>query len=502
MKYIYKIIILLVITLSLNGCNDDEFLTAEYYEGIVDVNFLTSPSHARPAVTGVYDVMSYKGTNWDKMILGSSGADDIVEQHGDANWASLIAIDQYRWVPEEQGDPKHIWKYWQAYYAGIQRANLVLEKLPPLEGLNESLKQRYIAEVKALRAYYYYNLVTAFGDVPLILHSQGYEDAINITRSPEADVWAQIITDLNDASAVLPDTYDSPDDEGRVTKGMANALLTQVYLWQKDWSKAEAAAKKVIESPAGYSLEPNYADLFNGVSENSTEAIFTAKRAAGAEVQSIWSDYIDETNYVVLWGPFASWSWFYQPDPDFVRNNTYVDATDYRLDTVTYDVINEKYDLNNDGDYDNDNIWHSPPGDIHMMKWIPVNVDLTTGAIWSGGYGYIDQIMIRLSEVYLDYAEALVHQGRGSEALIYINKVRNRGGSGDVTTTDQSELERIILNERKVEFCFEGKRFFDLKRAGKLSEYLGPLGWKDYMVNYPIPQEEIDLTQMVQNPGY
>ncbi len=503
MKHINIYLVLLIFTLSLNGCNEDDFLTAEYYEGVVDVNFLETPAHAKPAVTGVYDVMSYKGANWDKMILGSSGADDIVEQHGDAVWASLIAIDQYRWMPEEQGDPKHIWKYWQAYYAGIQRANLVLEKLPELEGMNETLKKRYIAEVKALRAYYYYNLVIAFGDVPLILKSQGYDDAIGITRSPEADVWAQIVIDLTDAASDLPDSYDSQEDKGRVTKGMANALLGQVYLWQKDWGKAEDAAKKVIDSPAGYILESNYADLFNGVSEYSKEAIFTAMRAAGSESQNIWSDYMDETNYVVLWGPFASWSWFYQPDTNFVRHNNYIDATDYRIDTITYDVVNEKYDLNNDGDFTNDPIWHSPPGDIHLMKWIPVNVDLTTGAIWSGGYGYVDQMMIRLAEVYLDYAEALIQQGKDvNTAIGYINMVRNRGGAGDITTTNKDELLDIILNERKVEFCFEGKRFFDLKRAGKLQQFLGPLGWKDYMVNYPIPQEEIDLTQMKQNDGY
>jgi hypothetical protein len=503
MKKINIYLVLLVFVLTLGGCNEDEFLTADYYQGVVDVNFLTSPAHAKPAVTGVYDVMSYMGTSWDKFILGSSAADDIVEQHGDACWASLIAIDQYRWVPEEHGDPKHIWKYWQAYYAGIQRANLVLEKLPALEGMNEDLKKRYIAEVKALRAYFYYNLVIAFGDVPLILNTLGYEGAINITRSPQSEVWAQIIKDLTEAGKDLPDTYSDQSDKGRVTKGMTNALLDQVYLWQKDWAKAEAAAKKVIDSPAGYELEPNYADLFNGVSEYSKEAIFTAMRAAGSEKQNIWSDYMNETNMIIYWGPFASWSWFYQPDTNFVRHNTYIDPTDYRIDTMTYDVIYEKYDLNNNGDFTDDKVWHSPPGDIHMMKWVPVNVDLTDGSIWSGGLGYVDQFMIRLSEVYLDYAEALIRQGKDvNTAIEYINRVRRRANASDITTTNTQELLDIILNERKVEFCFEGKRFFDLKRVGRLKEFLGPLGWKDHMVNYPIPQEEIDLTQMTQNDGY
>jgi len=499
MKRINKYIIMLIAVVAISGCNEEEFLTAEYYDGIVDQTFLTSPAHAKPAVTGVYDVLSYKGLNWDRMILGSSGADDIVERHGDSNWASLIAIDEYRWTAQEFGDPKHIWKHWQANYAGIQRANLVLEKLPDLNGINEDLKKRYLAEVKALRAYYFYNVVTAHGDVPLILENLGYEGSINITRSPEAEVWAQIIKDLKEAEVDLPDSYDSVEDAGRVTKGMANALLAQVYLWEKDWSSAANSAKKVINSSAGYSLEPEYADLFNGVSEYSKEGVFTAMRASGSETQSIWSDYVDETNYIVLWGLFQSWSWFYQPDPDFVRNNDYIDATDVRIDTMTVDARNETYDINNDGIQQEIPIISEVA--INVMKWVPVNVDLTQG-VWTGGTGYVDQILIRLSEVYLDYAEALVQQGNASEALSYINMVRNRAHASDITTTNKEELLDIILMERKVEFCFEGKRFFDLKRAGKLSEVLGPLGWKDFMVNYPILQEEIDLTKMTQNPGY
>ncbi len=499
MKHINKYIVLLIVIIAISGCDQDEFLTAEYYNGVVDQTFLTAPSHAKPAVTGVYDVLSYKGLNWDRMILGSSGADDIVEQHGDSNWASLIAIDEYRWTAQEYGDPKHIWKHWQANYAGIQRANMVLEKLPKLEGLNNDLKNRYLAEVKALRAFYYYMVVTAHGDVPLLLKTGGYEEAINITRNPEAEVWDQIEKDLMEAQVDLPDSYDSDEDAGRVTKGMANALLAQVYLWKKDWAKAESSASKVINSSANYSLESEYADLFNGVSEYSKEGVFTAMRATGSETQNIWSDYIDETNYIILWGLFQSWSWFYQPDPDFVRNNDYIDATDVRIDTMTVDARNETYDINNDGVQQDIAIISDVA--INHMKWVPVNVDLTQG-VWTGETGYVDQILIRLSEVYLDYAEALVQQGRAAEALTYINMIRNRAHASDITTTSKEELLAIILMERKVEFCFEGKRFFDLKRVGKLKEFLGPLGWKDHMVNYPIPQEEIDLTSMSQNPGY
>ncbi len=498
MKYIDKFLLLIISILTVGACNQEEFLNAEYYGGIVDENFLTVPSHAGPAVAGVYDVLSYKGTVWNRMNMGSSAADDIVEDHGDANWQNLINLDKYIWLPEN-GD---IWKHWTSQYVGIQRANIVLNRLPSLDDINPDLKKRYLAEVKALRAYYYYNLVTAFGDVPLITTEIGYGDAINLERAPEADVWEQIITDLKEAGADLPDSYDANEDAGRVTRGMTNAMLSRVYLWQKDYSNAANAALAVINSPANYALEADYAALFNGISQYSKEGVFTAMRAANSEKQSIWSDYMDETNYMILWGPFRSWSWFYQPDTNFVRHNNTIEPGDYRIDTITYDVNYECYDLNNDGDCTNDVIYESPPGNIHLMKWVPVNVDLTTGLMWTGGYGNINRYLIRLSEVYLDYAEALVELGQAPQALQYINLVRNRANSTAVTTTDANELRDIILNERKIEFCFEGLRFFDLKRVGRLKEFLGPLGWKDHMVNFPIPQEEIDLTKMTQNPGY
>ncbi len=498
MKKLYKTIVVFALLVVLSACNEDEFLTVEYKNGITDQSFLTSPVHAEQAVTGIYDCLGFQGVfNWTRIILGSSAADDIVEDHGDPGWPDLINVDKYRWTPQNI----HIWDHWTDNYVGIGRANQVITKVPELKGLEAGLANRYVAEAKALRALYYYNLVTVHGDVPLITVPVSYEQSKNLTRNPETEVWSQIIKDLVEAKDQLPDSYGA-GELGRVTKGFANGMLSRVYLWTKEYEKAAAAALAVINSPAGYQLQTGYADLFNGVANESKESVLAVMNAAEMPEGSIWARQRDETNRNYLWGPYFSWSWFIQPSRDFIDKD--IEAGDVRVDISTLDSKkNETYDINNDGIIDvNDAIPSSPPGDVHLMKYVPANTDLTSGTVWSGGLGWVHVHIFRYAEVLLNYAEAMVEQGRPNEALPYINKIRNRGGLGNIITTDKKQLQDIILHERKVEFCFEGMRFFDLKRVGRLKEFLGPLGWTDKNVVFPIPQEEIDLTMMQQSDGY
>ncbi len=483
-----------------HSCNEDEFLEHDYVNAVVSDNFLTIPSHADKAVVGMYNVLLYHGLySFDRLILGSSAADEIVEDHNDPLWSQLIDLDKYRWKAENA----FVWEHWTDNYTGIMMANSIVNKVPEIEGMDNVLGVRYVAEAKALRALFYYNLVTAHGGVPVFSEVLSPPAGRNITRASEQEVWDQILADLNDAVAGLPDAYEKADDKGRVTKGFANTLLSKAYLWQKDYTNAASTALEVINSPAGYALEAEYADLFNGVSEFSKERIFGINFASGIE-GSIWSRVEDVTNRWYMYGPFASWSWFYQTSRDFV--DAEVALGDTRMDTVTLDMRNgEKYDLNNDGVIDSkDKIPANPPVDTHLMKWVPFNQDLTnTGEVYLGNQGFVDILVFRYAEVLLNYAEALVELGRENEALPFINEIRIRAKLDKITTTSTSELRDIILHERKVEFCFEGKRFFDLKRVGRLEEFLGPLGFKKGIhENFPIPQTEIDLTKMEQNPGY
>lgn len=495
MKNIYLIIITFTLVL-FNSCQES-FLDQPYENGLVDANFFKTPEHAEKALTGVYDVLGFEGQYiLTRQTLGSASADDVSNLHGDNARVGqgLIEVDLYNWYPSS----RYIMDHWFSCYKGIGRANQVIEKIPGIEDLSAALLSRYIAEAKTLRALYYYNLVTAYGDVPLILKPITLEESKEITNTPESETWAQIITDLTSSIDALPVDY--PETQrGRITKGFAYALLSKVYLWTKEYDKAIAAANNVT----GYTLEANYMDLYNGVAENGDEKILDVMNVSGSPTENIWTTESSEVNRLVLTGPLYSWSQSNQPARPFIDN--FFEEGDIRLRDAVLDKKNgDTYDLNGDGVIDEkDVIPDNIPVMAHSLKGVRLGDDLTSGAVWSGGLQNVNINIMRYGEVLLILAEALNESGKPDEALVPLNKIRVRAGLEPITSASQSEMRALILHENGAEFCFEGHRFFDLKRAGKLQEVLSPLGWvSGKMEVFPIPQTEIDLTSLVQNPGY
>jgi starch-binding outer membrane protein, SusD/RagB family len=489
--------IALLLFISFSSC-DDSFLEQEYKNGLVDVNFFKTPDHAKSALTAVYDVLGFEGQyNIARKVLGSSSADDILEDHGDFSrvGAGMIEVDKYTW----NSSSRYILDHWYSSYKGIKRANDVIANVPLIKDLSSELSIRYVSEAKALRALFYYNLVTAFGDIPLITEPISPNETKNLTNDPSAEIWAQIVTDLEGAKSKLPATYDAAN-LGRVTSGFCNAMLSKVYLWTGEYQKAIDAANAV----SGYSLEPKYADIYNGVAESGKEIILDVMMASGAPTEDIWHTERSEVNRSILYGPFFAWSKFNQPSRNFIDNM--FTANDVRkgpgvlLDHLRGDV----YDRNGDGNITSpaDDIPANDPVNAHVIKYVKKGADLNSGTVWSGGLQTVNVIITRYAEVLLNLAEAYNESGQGTKALIPLNSVRQRAGLDAVTTTDKTQLKDIILKERALEFAWEGHRFFDLKRAGKLSEVLSPLGWQPHMTVFPIPQTEIDLTEMKQNKGF
>lgn len=499
MKRINKILLVLIAIWVVSACKES-FLDQKYENSLVDVNFFTTPAHAEQAVIGVYDVLGFEGQYiLTQFVLGSSTADDVQEDHGDFSLVGtgMIECDKYTW----HSSSKYIMDRWFSSYKGIERANYVILKVPGIEGLDKSLADRYVAEAKVLRALFYYNLVTCYGDIPLFTKPITLDEAKVRERDPQAEVWKQIVLDLTEAVSVLPDKYGA-SDLGRVTKGFTNAFLSRVYLWTKEYDKAALVAQAVISSPAKYGLEPKYSDIFDGTVETGQESILDLMCASGGGQGNIFQTEISEVNRVIYWGPFLSWSHFMQTSRNFIDNA--FEPGDLRKKASVLDMrAGDKLDMNNNGILTDDVIPANPPVDAHNMKYVPRGVDLTAG-IWSaGGFQTLNIHIMRFSEVLLNLAEALNEQNKPSEALTYLNKVRNRAGLPSATSTNKTELANIILHERAVEFCFEGYRFFDLKRAGKLTEVLGPLGFVTGRNEvFPIPQIDIDLSKMKQNPGY
>src|SRR5213594_5099407 len=257
--------VLLVLGLA-GGC---DFLTTEPKGVLTTENFFKSADQAIDATNATYNMLR----EWQVHVFSWIGLTDIVSDDatkgstpGDASF--LLDIDDLNFDPRNLAfsDP------WAGYYKGIARANVAIENIPAVS-MDATLKARLTGENKFLRAYYYFFLVRAFGGVPLITHPLTPDQFIQ-PRATADEVYALIEQDLQDASAVLPTKLQyAAADVGRATKGAAQGMLAEVYLYRKDYAHALTYADSVIGRP-GYGLFADYATLFTDAGENSTESVW------------------------------------------------------------------------------------------------------------------------------------------------------------------------------------------------------------------------------------
>lgn len=339
---------------------------------------------------------------------------------------------------------------WRDMYDGINRTNNILDAIPNVGELSSAQAEQYRGEALFVRALHYSLLVSYFGDVPIVTApSRGVDESSLVARNPAADVYALIIADLEEAATLLP----TGRGNGRATADAANALLARVYLETGAYAQARDKATLLIASPA-YTLPVSYATVFR--TNNSSESIFELQYS------------INNSNSQAFWffTPDLGGRWGYSPTADLYAS---FEAGDTRRDVSIGidqgDRYGNKYERIENGD---DNI-----------------------------------AVLRLAEMYLIRAEANARL-TGAEAAVRadINEVRNRAGLADLpaTVTSQADLLNAVLQERRVEMAFEGRRFFDLRRLG-VAEAL--LGIPATHLVWPIPQAERDVNeQLSQNAGY
>jgi hypothetical protein len=285
MKYIKITLLLTMLSLSLSQCKKS-MLDVDPTIPISTLNdYYKNESEAVKAVNATYTPLSaiYNGSAWhlgdimsDDADLGGGGGGDGLEtaELDDFTVTSFNPIVKLMWA--------------QCYF-GVLRANLVIEKVPQVPVMTESVRKRSIGEGKFLRALYYYHLVRNFGDVPLYTNVIDVSQAAVIARSPKEQVYAQIINDLKAADSLLP-VRNTGDDLGRATQGAARGLLASVYLTLGDKTNAALAAKSVIDNASvyGYQLWNDYGDNFKLENENGKESVFEVQyRSGGGQ----WSDY-------------------------------------------------------------------------------------------------------------------------------------------------------------------------------------------------------------------
>ena len=460
--------------------------------------FWQTQDDATKAVNAMYaNTREYKFVAFAPLAVESLGSDDAVtgSDPTDGSVAFMSQFDNFTVTSTNRELPD----FWNGMYQEINYCNQVIDNIPKIS-MDANLQTRYIAEAKFLRAYSYFRLVRAFGDVPLRLHLPQNSSEYNIPRTPKDQVWAAIEQDLTDAEAVLPPTYSGPD-LGRATKGAAQALHAKVALYQKKWSDVLNYTNQVIQSNL-YSLFPDFEKQYRVQNENNSESIY--------EIQCTYlPNNSDASN--------SQYSQIQQPRGGFDGNGWgYNNPTQDLADAFEPNDprLNGTILFRGSTSAEGDLIPLTAANPMYNYK------SYTPFASYVNDNNGSDQNVrvLRYSDVLLMNAEANNELGNTPDALASLEKVRKRARDyaishgaptttlPEVTTTDQATLRKDIYHERRVELAMDfDSRYFDVIRQGRGTEVFGPLGWKAGKNEvWPIPQIEIDNSfgVLTQNTGY
>ncbi|WP_374166754.1 RagB/SusD family nutrient uptake outer membrane protein [Arcticibacter sp. MXS-1] len=491
LNYINKrniIIALGAMTLSFSSCTND-FLDVDPQGKQPAQTFWKTPEDAGAGVNAIYaNLRSWNNTAFPAIAIESLAADEA-EKGSSPNDASFLNNFDNFSVTSTDGV---LGGFWEGQYQNINLCNQVIKNIVDIQ-MDEALKSRYIAEAKFVRAFSYFRLVRAFGGVPLRTEPTQDPLAYNIPRASASEVYALIEKDLDDAAATLPQSYGSADI-GRATKGAALAMHAKVAMYQKKWDAVLALTNQVMGM--GYSLFPDFQDLFRINNENSSESIFEIQceyypSIAGAS-NSQYSQVQGVRTQSGYWGfnvPTQTLADAFEPG-DTRREGTilFVGTTTKYGDAITAVA----------GD----------PVRYNGKSYVPFNTP------WDNANPRGSQQNVRVlryAEVLLMNAEAANELGNPTQALASLELVRARARKGNpnvlppVTTTDKAALRNAIYHERQVELAMESDRYFDVVRQGRAAEVFGPKGWKANKNEvWPIPQTQIDISNnlLTQNPGY
>jgi len=490
-----------ILTLFFTACNDS--LDIPPKSNLELGNFFTTSADFDLALAGAYDPIAvhqgdrgfgtyFKGL----MMMGRAGTDEMYVNQGfwDATGKEIgnYTFSAFSRIPNA---------VWEQQYVGISRCNVVIGKIK--EGsvaMPESTSDRILGEASFLRGFYYFQLARYYGGVPIITESTNLNEFKNV-RSTLAETYDRVIEDFKTAAENLPEI----NEPGRATRYAAMSYLAKTYLQMSgeplnDPSAAAMAAsyaKDVIDN-GPYDLEPEYNDVFNLQNEHGVEYIFSVEYISTG----------NEGGQVATWdGPPGNWE-----------------------NTITYSICQampELYNSYNEGDIRRDhnivdyividaagNTQPTNDGFYYAFKWRhDPNPDTRGYATeWQSPFNFP---LTRFADVLLIYAEAQV-RAEGSpnaDAYMAINRVRNRANLENLSGLSSADFLQAVLDERKWELAYEGHRWADLVRYGKLIEAVqeaslgNPIAAgniKPYHVLFPIPAREIQVSSgaLEQNPGY
>lgn len=435
---------------------------------------------------------------------------------------------------------------WSDCYGGIRTCNTFLENVDRVPNMNVVLKARMKAETRFIRASIFFRLTSWFGDVPFFKTNLSVAEAKTIARTSHADVLKFVRAELDSAALALPASYTGADI-GRVTSGAAIALKARTYLYENDWANVVSTCQQIIDSKQ-YSLFPDYAGLFSRANVHNPEVILDEEYVPSLRT---WSEYFDFAppsagrrvnqqaptqelvdNYLMMNGDSI-----HSVGSGYDESNPYINRDPRLASTILFDggkwrmpdgtdlTIKIKPGSGTVDEYKNGSGNNSLTG-YYMKKYYDPTY---TGSFNSG----LNLTLIRYADVLLMYAEAQNELGKMNQTIWdqTINPIRARAGFTDLnalaynTSWTQSDLRKIIRNERRSELALEGTRIFDIRRWKTAQVVLNvyPHGAhygastvdngylrldkrsfnanRDYLFAVPQAQKDLD-PNLGQNPGY
>lgn len=443
-------------------------------------NFFNEPAQANAALTGAYSLVQ-NAFNTEFIYYGEARADNLViALENSSNTINVL---------NNTLDANMSYSDWGNYYRIINQVNLIIKNLPLMKqkglyGANDSDYNRVMGQALGLRAYCYFYMTRIWGNVPLITEPTETPNNLKDFQIPRTDttlVYKQISSDLAMAEALLPRTYsNNQQTHATLTQGAINAIQTDFYMTRNMPDSALVSSAKVINSGT-YKLAALY--------DPSIDYITNQKLIDNAPYSKMFTDgFSDESIFEVAFSYLEN-------------NNSGIYGTyggTFESQFAASDSIISKFDLNDlrlITDFRNDN---------YVYKFFP-----------KVGFDKITQndknvILYRLADIMLLRAEALNTVGRRDDSFKLVNQIRERAGVPAIDATvynayTREQAEDFILDERDRELCFEGKRFFDLVRTGRIFKVMKPInGLSDpqnvlWPINLSIIREN---PQIVQNQFY
>lgn len=459
-KLIYPI---LGLALTFLSCEQDLIQVPET-DKVTD-NFYTNEAELEEAVNAVYATLQFSGA-YDIALpaIGELPGEDSYDETPANDGGNYGQLDQFNVLPRNS----LIGNIWTDSYKGIQRANIVLERIEPIEYLDEAVKEARVGEMKFIRALYYFNLVRIYGDVPLVLEEvQNPQEYFGQARTPKAEVYDAIKQDLADAVPILPVRNES--NKGRVTKSAAQTLKGKVELTLGNYTEAETSLLKIVNS-GSHGLLSDVNEIFSTDNEWNKEIIFAVNFASGINSNSEGTDAYRMFN----------------PTGRLEGNMT---------GTKGHGVLkNSFYELYSGNDQRKDVYVRSLESQLAYSNKVAIPTI-------SVGDAESNWVVLRYADVLLMLSEISNELGNYSVAVDYLNQVRSRAGLPAYGgSLEKQNIFKAIDLERRKELVWEGHRWFDLLRQGRAKDILGI---SDYQLLMPLPASQIAADPALkQNPGY